>query len=281
MGELRDRMNQDMIVRGLAERTRESYLGAVAGLAKHYHRSPAELSQREIEAYLVHLSEERKLAWNTRSLIINGLRFFYHTTLGRTKTELVVPRPRPPALLPEILSREEVARILVRPNDRKHRLLLMTAYGAGLRVSELVGLRVGDLDADRMTIRVQQGKGSRDRYTLLSPRLLEEFRVYTTLDSPERWLFPSRGRQEPISISGVQRVWGRAKREAGVTKRGGIHSLRHAFATHLLEDGTDLHTIQRLLGHRHIGTTMLYFHLARRGITERCSPLDGLPAVSN
>jgi site-specific recombinase XerD len=174
-----------------------------------------------------------------------------------------------------------VARILARPNDRKHRLLLMTAYGAGLRVSELVALRVGDLDADRMTIRVQQGKGSRDRYTLLSPRLLEEFRVYTTLDSPERWLFPSRGRQEPISISCAQRVWGRAKREAGVSKCGGIHALRHAFATHLLEDGTDLHTIQRLLGHRHIGTTMLYFHLARRGITERCSPLDGLPAVSS
>jgi len=281
MGELRDRMNQDMIVRGLAERTRESYLEAVAGLAKHYRRSPAELSQREIEAYLVHLAEERKLAWNTRSLIINGLRFFYHTTLGRSKLELVVPRPRPPAQLPEILSREEVARILACPNGRKHRLLLMTAYGAGLRVSELVALRVGDLDADRMTIRVQQGKGSRDRYTLLSPRLLEELRVDTTLDSPERWLFPSRGRQEPISISCAQRVWGRAKREAGVSKRGGIHALRHAFATHLLEDGTDLHTIQRLLGHRHIGTTMLYFHLARRGITERRSPLDGLPAVSS
>jgi len=281
MGELRDRMNQDMIVRGLAERTRESYLEAVAGLAKHYRRSPAELSQREIEAYLVHLAEERKLAWNTRSLIINGLRFFYHTTLGRSKLELVVPRPRPPAQLPEILSREEVARILARPNDRKHRLLLMTAYGAGLRVSELVALRVGDLDADRMTIRVQQGKGSRDRYTLLSPRLLEEFRVYTTLDSPGRWLFPSRRRPEPISISCAQRVWGRAKREAGVSKCGGIHALRHAFATHLLEDGTDLHTIQRLLGHRHIGTTMLYCHLARRGITERRSPLDGLPVVSS
>jgi site-specific recombinase XerD len=281
MGELRDRMSQDMIVRGLAERTRESYLDAVAGLAKHYRRSPAELSQREIEAYLAYLAEERKLSWNTRSLIINGLRFFYHTTLGRSKLELVVPRPRPPAQLPEILSREEVARILARPNHRKHRLLLMIAYGAGLRVSELVALRVGDLDADRMTIRVQQGKGSRDRYTLLSPRLLEELRGYTTLDAPGRWLFPSPGREEPISVSCAQRVWGRAKREAGVRKRGGIHALRHAFATHLLEDGTDLHTIQCLLGHRHIGTTMLYFHLARRGITERRSPLDGLPAVSS
>jgi len=281
MGELRERMDRDMIVRGLADRTRESYLAAVAGLAKFHRRPPDRLTQREVEAYLVHLTTERKLAWNTRSLIINGLRFFYHTTLGRSKLELVVPRPRPPAQLPEILSREEVARILARPNDRKHRLLLMTAYGAGLRVSELVALRVGDLDADRMTIRVQQGKGSRDRYTLLSPRLLEELRVYTTLDSPGRWLFPSRGRQEPISISCAQRVWGRAKREAGVRKRGGIHALRHAFATHLLEDGTDLHTIQRLLGHRHIGTTMLYFHLARRGITERRSPLDGLPAASS
>jgi site-specific recombinase XerD len=247
----------------------------------NYHRSPAELSQREIEAYLVHLAEERKLAWNTRSLIINGLRFFYHTTLGRSKLELEVPRPRPPALLPEILSREEVARILAAPGDRKHRVLLMTAYGAGLRVSELVALRIGDLDGDRMTIRVQQGKGSRDRYTLLSPRLWEELRLYTTFGEPARWLFPSRKLSEPLSISCAQRVWGRAKREAGVTKRGGIHALRHAFATHLLEDGTDLHTIQRLLGHRHIGTTMLYFHLARRGLTERRSPLDTLPRVGS
>jgi integrase/recombinase XerD len=265
MGELRDRMHHDMVVRGLAERTRESYLAAVAGLAKFYRRSPDRLSQREVEAYLVHLAEERRLAWNTRSLVTNGLRFFYHTTLGRQRMDFAIPRPKAPALLPEILSREEVARILARPTHRKHRVL--------------VRLRVGDLDSDRMTIRVEQGKGGQDRYTLLSLRLLEELRVYWRSTRPQPWLFPSQRGGQPISVSCAQRVWGRAKREAGVRKRGGIHALRHAFATHLLESGTDLHTIQRLLGHRHLGTTMRYFHLAQKTLAERPSPLDLLPTL--
>jgi site-specific recombinase XerD len=272
-------MHHDMVVRGLAERTRESYLAAVAGLAKFYRRSPDRLSQREVEAYLVHLAEERQLAWNTRSLVTNGLRFFYHTTLGRKRMDFAIPRPKAPALLPEILSREEVARILARPANRKHRVLLMTAYGAGLRVSELVRLRVADLDSDRMTIRVEQGKGGQDRYTLLSPRLLEELRVYWRGARPQPWLFPSQRGVEPVSISCAQRVYERAKREASVRKRGGIHALRHAFATHLLEAGTDLHTIQRLLGHRHLGTTMRYFHLAQKTLAERPSPLDLLPTL--
>ena len=279
MGELRDRMHHDMVVRGLAESTRESYLAAVAGLAKFYHRSPDRLAQREVEVYLVHLAEERKLAWNTRSLITNGLRFFYHTTLGRQRMDFAIPRPKAPAKLPEILSREEVARILSRPANRKHRVLLMTGYATGLRVSELVRLRVTDLDSDRMTIRVEQGKGGQDRYTLLSPRLLEELRAYWRGARPQPWLFPSQRGSRPVSISCAQRVYERAKREAGVRKRGGIHALRHAFATHLLEAGTDLHTIQRLLGHRHLGTSMRYFHLAQKTLAERPSPLDLLPTL--
>jgi len=279
MGELRDRMHHDMLVRGLAESTRESYLAAVAGLAKFYHRSPDRLAQREVEVYLVHLAEERKLAWNTRSLITNGLRFFYHTTLGRQRMDFAIPRAKAPAKLPEILSREEVARILSRPANRKHRVLLMTGYATGLRVSELVRLRVSDLDSDRMTIRVEQGKGGQDRYTLLSPRLLEELRAYWRGARPQPWLFPSQRGSRPVSISCAQRVYERAKREAGVRKRGGIHALRHAFATHLLEAGTDLHTIQRLLGHRHLGTTMRYFHLAQKTLAERPSPLDLLPTL--
>lgn len=279
MSELRDRMNNDMIVRGLADRTRESYLAAVTGLAKFYRRSPDRITEQEITRYLVHLSEERKLAWNTRSLILNGLCFFYYTTLKRPRMQFSIPRPKPPALLPEILSREEVARILAQPANRKHRALLMAAYGAGLRVSELVALRVTDLDSDRMTIRVEQGKGRQDRYTLLSPRLLEELRAYWRLARPEPWLFPSQRGEHPVSVSCAQRVWAQAKRDAGVTKRGGIHALRHAFATHLLEAGTDLHTIQRLLGHRHLGTTMRYFHLAQKSLADRPSPLDLLPQI--
>src|SRR5215468_3546628 len=137
MGELRDRMHHDLVVRGLSERTQKSYTAAVVGLTRYYRRSPDQLSQREVEAYLVHLTEERQLAWNTRSLITNGLRFFYHTTLGRKQMDFSIPRPKRPAQLPEILSREEVTRILSQPQNPKHRVLLMTAYGAGLRVSEL------------------------------------------------------------------------------------------------------------------------------------------------
>jgi site-specific recombinase XerD len=281
MGELRDRMDHDMVVRGLAERTRKSYLSAVVGLAKFYHRSPDRLTQREVETYLVHLAEERGLAWNTRSLIVNALRFFYGTTLGRKQIGFSIPRPKAPALLPEILSREEVARVLAQPSHRKHRLLLMTTYSAGLRVSELVTLRVTDIDSDRMTIRVEQGKGGQDRYTLLSPRLLEELRAYWRDARPQSWLFPSAREDGPVSISCVQRVYGRAKHEAGVHKRGGVHALRHAFATHLLESGTDLHTIQRLLGHRYLNTTMRYFHLAQKTLAERPSPLDLLSTLSS
>jgi site-specific recombinase XerD len=272
-------MHHDMVVRGLSERTQKSYTAAVVGLAKFYRRSPDRLTQREVEAYLVHLSEERKLAWNTRSLVTNGLRFFYHTTLGRKQMDFSIPRAKAPAKLPEILSREEVARILSRPRNPKHRVLLMTAYASGLRVSELVRLRVRDLDSDRMTIRVEQGKGAQDRYTLLSPRLLEEMRTYWRTARPQPWLFPSRQRAEPISVSCAQRVWGDAKRAASVHKQGGIHALRHAFATHLLESGTDLHTIQRLLGHRHLGTTMRYFHLAQKTLADHSSPLDLLPTL--
>jgi site-specific recombinase XerD len=279
MGELRDRMHHDMVVRGLAERTRESYLAAVVGLAKFYRRSPDRLTQREVEAYLVHLTEARGLAWNTRSLITNGLRFFYHTTLGRKQMDFAIPRAKAPAKLPEILSREEVARILASPRNPKHRLLLMTAYAAGLRVSELVALRVQAIDSDRMTIRVEQGKGGQDRYTLLSLRLLKELRAYWRRERPWPWLFPSQRGDRPISVSCAQRVWGQAKRSARVTKRTGIHGLRHAFATHLLESGTDVHTIQRLLGHRHLGTTTRYFHLAQKTLAQRPSPLDLLPTL--
>ena len=279
MGELRDRMHHDLVVRGLSERTQKSYTAAVVGLTRYYRRSPDQLSQREVEAYLVHLTEERQLAWNTRSLITNGLRFFYHTTLGRKQMDFSIPRPKRPAQLPEILSREEVTRILSQPRNPKHRVLLMTAYGAGLRVSELVHLRVRDLDSDRMTIRVEQGKGGQDRYTLLSPRLLEEMRAYWREKRPPLWLFPAQRGTQPISISSAQRVYEKAKLRASVPKRGGIHALRHAFATHLLEAGTDLHTIQRLLGHRHLGTTMRYFHLAQKTLAERTSPLDLLPTL--
>jgi integrase/recombinase XerD len=271
---LRTRMIDDMTLRGMAAKTQEGYVRAVAGLATYYDRSPDRITDREVQAYLLHLMRERRLSWSSCNVAVHGLRFFYHQSLGREKTTFHIPGPRMPSKLPEVLSREEVARLFTQTGLPRHRVLLMTAYSGGLRVSELVHLRVRDIDSDRMMIRVEQGKGAKDRYTLLSPRLLEELRGYWQLERPHPWLFPMRRSPRPMDPTTAQRIYRAAKQRAGLTKAGSIHTLRHAFATHLLEAGTDLHTIQRLLGHRHISSTMRYLHLARRNVTERCSPLD-------
>ena len=258
----------------MSPRTREAYLGAVFGLAKYYRRAPDNLSEAEVQAYLLHLMQERKLAWSSCNIVRHGLRFLYQVTLGRAPSQLCIPGARRPQKLPQILSREEVAQLLNTTANAKHRALLMTTYAAGLRVSEVVHLKVSDLDSQRMTLRVEQGKGGKDRYSLLSPRLLEELRRYWVVERPNEWLFPGPKQRDPITISTAQRVFERAKRRARITKAGGIHSLRHAFATHLLESGADVHTIQRLMGHRDIATTQRYFHLAQKHLSQTPSPIE-------
>src|SRR3990172_4205580 len=248
MTTLRQQMDNDMLVRGLAERTRESYLAAVARLAKFYRRSPDQLTPEEGQAYLVHMLREEQLAWSTCNLSVSAFRFLSHTTLQRPVATFTVPGAKHPQKLPEILSPEEVQRIIASTTNRRQRVLLATAYGAGLRLSELVHLRVTDLDAQRMSLRVEQGKGAKDRYTLLSARLLDELRAYWREYRPQGgWLFPSRGGQRPMDVTTVQKIYMAAKPRARVTKRGGIPALRHPFATHLLEAGIDLPPIQRLL----------------------------------
>ena len=280
MGELRKRMDGDLVVRGMAVRTREAYLGAVAGLAKNYGRSPDRVSEAEVQKYLLHLIEQRKLAWSSCNIVAQGLKFFYRVTLRRSEAQFVIPRARAPQKLPQILSREEIAALIQKTLNLKHRAILMTAYGAGLRLNEICHLRIGDIDSDRMTIRVEQGKGAKDRYTLLSPRLLAELRRYWVAHRPRAWLFTARDPARPIYDHTVQRIFYAAKDRAGITKEGGIHALRHAFATHLLEAGVDVHTIQRLLGHGHISSTLRYFHLARRHLAGTPSPLELLEGVS-
>jgi site-specific recombinase XerD len=275
MGALRKQMDADMVVRGMSARTRESYLAAVAGLAKYYGRSPEQVSQAEVQRYLLHLIEERKLAWSSCNIAVSGLRFFYHVTLKRPQAQFDIPRARAPQKLPQILSREEIARLIELTANPKHRAILMSAYGAGLRLSELCRLKVGDIDSGRMSIRVEQGKGAKDRYTLLSARLLAELRRYWIAYRPKLWLFTGvRDGERPISDHSVQRLFYMAKARAGITKECGIHGLRHAFATHLLEAGVDIHTIQRLLGHGHISSTLRYFHLADKHLAATASPLD-------
>ena len=274
MTELRKRMTDDMAVRWMATATQEAYVAAVVGLSRFYRRSPDQISDDEIQAYLLHLMRERKRAWNTCNIVVHGLRFFYHVTLKRDRTTFSIPGGRQPARLPEILSRDEVQRVIAAGLTRKHRVLLAAAYGTGVRVSELVHLKLTDLDAARGMIRIEQGKGAKDRYTLLSPRLLDELRGYWTTYHPRDWLFPARGGQRPMHTSTVGKAYRAAKRRAGITKWGGIHAMRHAFATHLLEMGVDLATIQRLLGHRSIQTTTRYLHVAQSSLTVHGAPIE-------
>lgn len=280
MGTLRKQMDGDLVVRGMSVRTREAYLGAVAGLAKYYGRRPDRIGEQEVQKYLLHLIEERKLAWSSCNIVAQGLKFFYRVTLKRTEAQFVIPRARAPQKLPQILSREDVAALIENTVNLKHRVILMSAYGAGLRLNEICHLKVADIDSERMTIRVEQGKGAKDRYALLSPRLLAELRRYWIAYRPKQWLFTRRDPKRPISDATVHRIYHAAKARAGIAKSGGIHSLRHAFATHLLEAGVDIHTIQRLMGHGHISSTLRYFHLARKHLAGTPSPLELLEGAS-
>lgn len=275
MSPLRKQMEADMAIRGLAYRTRETYVESVAKLAKFYGRGPDRISEAEVQRYLLHLLEERKLAHSSCNVMASALEFFYRVTLKRRETEFCLPRPKMPGKLPQILSREEVALLIEKTTNLKHRALLMSTYGGGLRLQEVCHLKLCDIDSDRMTLRVEQGKGAKDRYTLLSPRLLAELRRYWALHRPKLWLFPSsRDATQPLSPKTAHRIFHAAKDRAGITKAGGIHALRHAFATHLLEAGVDVHTIQRLMGHGSLSTTARYFHLAQKHLAGTASPLE-------
>lgn len=278
MGELRDRMVRDMDLRNFSPRTVESYVDQVKGLAKHYRRPPDQLSNDEIQRYLLYVREERRLSSSTCNQIRSALKFFYEVTLRRPHAALTIPPMRTAQKLPEILSREEVERLLGTTRTLRERLLLMVAYGGGLRVSEVVVLRPADLDAERGVIRVVQGKGQKDRYTVLAGRIETEVaRYYAVYGRPAHWLFPQRSNAaRHVDIGTVQKIYTATKRRAGVTKVGGIHSLRHAFATHSLEAGLDLPTLGRMLGHTSISTTMRYLHTTTKRVSAQISPLDRL-----
>ena len=276
MSELRTRMDNAMILRGLAERTRESYLACVTGLAKFHRRSPDTLSADEIQTYLLHLITEKKLAYASVNQAACAIRFLFSEVLRQPANRFDIPMAKVPKRLPLILSREEVSRLFAHCKNVRDRTLLETVYASGLRLSELCALELSDIESapDRMCIKVRQGKGAKDRYTLLSPRLLESLRLYWRAFRPQRWVFPNRAGDGPIYDQMVQRLYGAVRDAAGLPTGGGIHTLRHCFATHLLESGVDIHTIQRLLGHGNVSTTMRYFHLARSRLTGTTSPLE-------
>lgn len=283
MTPLRQQMHDAMLVRGFALRTRQAYIEAVAKLAKFYHRSPDRLAADQVEAWLLHLVRDRKLSYSTVNQAASACRFLYGKVLQQDRAAFPVPMSKTPERQPDILARAELAALFAASDSLKSRTLLQTAYAAGLRVSELCALRIGDIDSqpDRMCLRVRAGKGGQDRYTLLAPTLLETLRQYWRTYRPTVWLFPSRDGAGPMDITGAQRRYHQARTAAGLVKSGGIHSLRHAFATHLLEAGVDLLTIQKLLGHHHLSTTSRYLHLVSTQWRPPASvnPLDLLAAL--
>ena len=274
MTPLRKKMIDDMTVRGLADNTIKIYTQAVTGLARHYKRSPERIEPREVQDYLLFLLRDCELAWTTCNSYRIGIRFFYRTTLGLPDSRFYIPGSKQPKRLPEILNREELVRLFSLTVNLKHRAVLMVAYAAGLRCSEITRLQASDIDSSRMLIRVDQGKGNKDRYVPLSPRLLEELRDYWRRCRPEGWMFPSRITGHRMSRDGVWRIYQTAKERAGITKGGGIHLLRHCYATYLIEAGVELHDIQRRMGHTSPRTTMKYLHLAQGGDRSTPSPLD-------
>jgi integrase/recombinase XerD len=273
---LRQRMLEELQRRNYSSRTIRLYLRHVAEFAKHFHRSPDQLGAEDIRQYQLFLIQEKKLAWSSYNQIVCALRFFYAKTLKRVFLLQEIPFPRMEQRLPTILSREEVARILTVPPHLKTRAMLMTIYAAGLRRSEVAHLRVNDIDSARMTITVRQGKGQKDRLVMLSPLLLQTLRQYWRHNKPKQWLFPGENPDQPISDNDIFGVFHNAVRRAGITKKVSPHSLRHSFATHLLESGTDLRTIQILLGHRSLKTTARYLHVSQQHVRATASPLDAL-----
>ena len=274
MTPLRQRMLNDMTVRGLSENPKKSYLASVKGLARHYRRSPDQISAHEVQDYLIHLHEQRGLSWKSCNCVRHGVRFLYRITLGVPDPHFYLPGAKTPSTLPEILNDDELVRLFTVTTNPKHRSVLMTAYAAGLRASEIGRVRVSDIDSKRMSLRVDQGKGNKDRYVPLSPRLLKQLREYWRRKRPEPWLFPNELLGHPLGRDGVWHIYKRAKEKAGITKAGGIHTLRHCYATGLLEAEVELPVIQRRLGHNSIRSTMRYLHLANDNTSATPSPLD-------
>jgi integrase/recombinase XerD len=272
---LRRRMVEDMTVRNLSPATQRSYLYAVAKFSRFFGKSPERLDLEDVRTYQVHLASQG-IAWATLNQTVAALRFFYGVTLGRPEIPERIAYAREPRRLPVVLSADEVVRFLEAVPSLKSRTALTTAYAAGLRVSEVVALKVADIDSGRMLIRVEQGKGGKDRYVMLSAQLLAILRTYWRLAKPRHWLFPGRDEERPIDQTVLHAACRSACEAAGLTKHVTVHTLRHSFATHLLESGADIRIIQVLLGHTNISTTARYAQVATSTIQGTASPLDRL-----
>jgi site-specific recombinase XerD len=274
MTPLRQRFRHDLALRNYSPRTIQTYTEAVVRFARYFGRSPERLGPEAIRTYQLYLLHERHVAWSTFNQAVCALRFLYRVTLRRPFLVEQIPYGKKPKTVPAVLSQEEVLRLFAALPDDRYRLLLRTAYAAGLRVSEVVRLRVQDIDSGRGLLLVHQGKGHKDRLVPLSPQLLVELRAYWQQVRPPHWLFPGQQPNTHLSVGQVQRVCHAAVQAAGLTKRASMHTLRHSYATHLLEAGVDLLTLQKLLGHRSLQTTIRYTHVTGPHLRDTPSPLD-------
>jgi len=274
---LRQRMIEDMTVRNFAPNTQETYLQQVGLFARHFDKSPEQLGPEEIRAYQIHLAEERKVSVGTRIVAVSALRFLYAVTLRREWTPQFIPAPKKDHRLPVILSPQEVLQLLQAAPSFPHHVIFSTMYGTGMRVSEAVHLRAADIDSQRMMIRIELSKGHKGRDVQLSPKLLDLLRCYWRKVRPVEWMFPGQIPNQPLTRDAVGAAVAQASQRAGLKKHTSPHSLRHAYAVHLLEAGTDVRRIQLLLGHRSLSTTARYLRLATTTVCATTSPLDLLP----
>jgi site-specific recombinase XerD len=276
MTPLRRRMIEDMKLRNFAPRTIQAYVERVATFAKHFGKSPEHLGAAEVRTHLLFLIQEKHASWSYYNPAVCALRFLDGVTLGKASILDGVVCPKQEKKLPVVLSPSEVVQFFQAITNLKHRAMLMTAYAAGLRVSAVATLRVADIDSRRMVIRIRQAKGRKDRYVMLSPRLLEVLREYWKAVRPTEYLFPGSDHQKPIHTRTVNHACRGACRAAGLSKRVTVHTLRHSFATHLLESGSNIRIIQILLGHRSLRTTAVYTHVSAAALEATTSPLDRL-----
>ena len=276
MGKFHDMMDREIRIRGFSENTRKNYLGCMRRFVRHFMRPPDELTREDVKQYQLHLTKERGVSWNTFNVNVGAIRFFYRRVLVVDWSVEQIPYQRTGTRLPVVLSGEEVVALLGAVTNLKHRAILMVLYSAGLRTSEAVHLRLPDIDSRRMMLRVEQGKGRKDRYVMLSAALLDALRRYWRKRRPDAWLFPGRDPGRPLNCGSIEKFFARAKERAGIHKRASPHTLRHSFATHLLERGVNIRVIQRLLGHRSLRSTEIYTHVAETYVRETLSPLDAL-----
>lgn len=277
---LRKRMLEDLRIRNYADRTQEAYIGAVAAYAKHFGKSPDLLGPEDVRSYQVYLVEDRKVSWSTLNVAVCALQFFYGTTLSKDWTLWHIPYAKPEQKLPVVLSQGEVTKLFEGIENTKHLALLLVAYSGGLRISEISHLGVGDIDSKRMIIHIRLGKGRKDRIVPLSPVLLATLRKYWLIERPHGFLFPGNDQSRPISTSAIAHVVEKAVHIAGIKKRVSTHTLRHTFATHHLEAGTDLRTLQMLMGHSSLKTTSRYLHVSTEKLRSTKTPLDLLSGLS-